>query len=470
MDYIRAIPCAMKVYIPNALAFVNANVDKTLKFIPVSGFVASAAAVNGLKSLTSYVFDKKACTKENANLHRKLFNNLEALKPLIAAGSLLKVVNSPYAKIATATALFLTYLPANWFAPADKKDKTSLQFKAVELLKSVQTRFSQLSDLATQVAAPVLAYRQRNPIVLGATVVNVLTSSYATSLFHKAVDRMRGHDSKSETYNSRSQQNDEYVLRTNVPDDKVEWDTDFEGYKPVEFTHWTVKEQPVWADHSDAKQATWGPKEERKPLSKKPSYIQDKEALKLESATGRPINPMGRTGMTGRGLLGNWGPNTAADPIVFRVLDGKLCMLAIKRGDTGHEAIPGGMVNPGETLSFAAKRELQEETNINIEDVDGQEVYKGYVDDPRNTDNAWMETQAFSFFVKAEDQKVGKQPKAGDDAVGARWAVIDKAFISKLYASHPKFVRKAIEQMLQSGNEELTDDIEVQMREAIKVG
>ena len=29
-------------------------------------------------------------------------------------------------------------------------------------------------------------------------------------------------------------------------------------------------------------------------------------------------NPMGRTGMIGRGLLGRWGPNHAADPVVTR--------------------------------------------------------------------------------------------------------------------------------------------------------
>lgn len=27
----------------------------------------------------------------------------------------------------------------------------------------------------------------------------------------------------------------------------------------------------------------------------------------------------------------------------------------------------------------------------------GKELYRGYVDDPRNTDNAWMETVAFNF-------------------------------------------------------------------------
>ena len=31
-----------------------------------------------------------------------------------------------------------------------------------------------------------------------------------------------------------------------------------------------------------------------------------------------PRNPIGRTGMIGRGLLGRWGPNHAADPVVTR--------------------------------------------------------------------------------------------------------------------------------------------------------
>jgi hypothetical protein len=37
-----------------------------------------------------------------------------------------------------------------------------------------------------------------------------------------------------------------------------------------------------------------------------------------EIINGIPRNPMGRTGMTGRGLLGRWGPNHAGDPIVTR--------------------------------------------------------------------------------------------------------------------------------------------------------
>lgn len=33
---------------------------------------------------------------------------------------------------------------------------------------------------------------------------------------------------------------------------------------------------------------------------------------------GYPRNPVGRTGISGRGVLGRWGPNHAADPVVTR--------------------------------------------------------------------------------------------------------------------------------------------------------
>ncbi len=36
-------------------------------------------------------------------------------------------------------------------------------------------------------------------------------------------------------------------------------------------------------------------------------------------------------------------------------------------------------------------------------------IYKGYVDDPRNTDNAWMETIAYNFHD--EDDQVFKDFK-----------------------------------------------------------
>ena len=92
-------------------------------------------------------------------------------------------------------------------------------------------------------------------------------------------------------------------------------------------------------------------------------------------AGNRPLNIRGRTGVTGRGVLGKWGPNHAADPIVTRWKHGEhgealkdettgkriLEFVCIQRKDTGIWAIPGGMVDPGEKASTAVKREFMEE-------------------------------------------------------------------------------------------------------------
>ena len=38
----------------------------------------------------------------------------------------------------------------------------------------------------------------------------------------------------------------------------------------------------------------------------------------LVDVDNRPLNIRGRTGLRGRGVLGKWGPNHAADPVVTR--------------------------------------------------------------------------------------------------------------------------------------------------------
>lgn len=60
-------------------------------------------------------------------------------------------------------------------------------------------------------------------------------------------------------------------------------------------------------------------------------------------------------------------------------------------------------MDPGEEVSATLKREFGEEAlggkTIDMGKVwkNGKRLYAGYVDDPRNTDNAWMETVVVSF-------------------------------------------------------------------------
>ena len=157
---------------------------------------------------------------------------------------------------------------------------------------------------------------------------------------------------------------------------------------------------------------------------------------------GRPQIPAAPTGRTGR-ILGKWGPNQAADPLLFRRTKTGMEMLAIRRKDTGAWAIPGGMVDDGESPQQAAARELLEETGLDFDFSQATIVYQGIVkDDPRNTDNAWMEMTVL-LLVLPDSQ--GLRPRAGDDAAEVKWLPLSEENLAQLYASHGVFVRKAIE-------------------------
>lgn len=146
-------------------------------------------------------------------------------------------------------------------------------------------------------------------------------------------------------------------------------------------------------------------------------------------------------------------------------------MVAIERLDTKEWAIPGGMVDPGEKVSETVKREFMEEAlsstgkfvsiSLNrkiilftLVDLSkslteffnaGTEVYKGYVDDPRNTDNAWMETVAYNFHDDSGAIVGDIRLCAGDDAGKVKW--MDLSSSVDLYASHKEIVKIVIERL-----------------------
>ncbi|KAJ8347354.1 hypothetical protein SKAU_G00287550 [Synaphobranchus kaupii] len=248
-----------------------------------------------------------------------------------------------------------------------------------------------------------------------------------------------------------------------VPDDKLKWETKWADYKPVNYTAPSVLKKPSWADpdigsFSPHFNSLDGSVDRRSHLG---TYGVDQ---------GKPLNPCGRTGLNGRGLLGRWGPNLAADPIVTRwkrdsagqrVLNARselpvLQFISIKRKDCGEWAIPGGMVDPGEVVSLTLQREFSEEALNSLKaspkekeklqeritrlfKSPGLQVYKGYVDDPRNTDNSWMETVAVNFHDETGDSVSELPLQAGDDAGHVCWIDIDSAV--SLYASHSQFLK-----------------------------
>jgi ADP-ribose pyrophosphatase len=291
-------------------------------------------------------------------------------------------------------------------------------------------------------------------IVLALAVVYMLFGR-STTLF-----RMLHRKCRSQFY----PRTNDTVSRIVVPDEKVPWNSKWEEYNPSTFTASHINGQP-WADPDiDNFHPQWN---EIDGNVNRKSHMGVYQIVDLH-----PLNPLGRTGLRGRGVLGRWGPNHAADPIVTRWKRGSsgkvelhpdtkkpiLQFVAIQRRDTGEWAIPGGMVDPGEMVTSTLKREFMEEA-LNVLEIDsaerekssimidkffdeGEDIYRGYVDDPRNTDNAWIETVAMNFHDES-GTSVGAFPLcAGDDAVNVHWMDISKDLL--LYASHIDFIAKIV--------------------------
>uniref|UniRef100_A0A915BTA8 Nudix hydrolase domain-containing protein n=1 Tax=Parascaris univalens TaxID=6257 RepID=A0A915BTA8_PARUN len=229
------------------------------------------------------------------------------------------------------------------------------------------------------------------------------------------------------------------VYRIDVPDSKVDWKREWKEYQPLDYTDPSIIGKP-WADKDivNGTSLHWnsidGNVDRRSHMGK----------YELDSQ-GRPLNPMGRTGLRGRGVLGRWGPNHAADPVVTAFRDGCLHFIGIERRDTHEWAIPGGMVDAGEKVSATLKREFTEEALKGVSSVEmeslwakGVELFRGYVDDPRNTDNAWMETVVMNFH---DDSGILEKVhfKAGSDAANVRWIPVCAS--ERLYASHEYFIQ-----------------------------
>ncbi|NXA55395.1 TRPM2 protein, partial [Nothocercus julius] len=244
-----------------------------------------------------------------------------------------------------------------------------------------------------------------------------------------------------------------HTVRFPVPDEKVPWEVEFPLYNPVSYS----------ANHNDMS-------------------VQDPFSLSLESLLkinynamdglinrqsfhglytvqdGLPLNPMGRTGLRGRGSLHCFGPNHALHPIVTRWRrnsDGSIIRKNLKKmlevlvaqyplSDVW--ALPGGSLEPGELLPLKLKWILRREFWPQFQNLlkQGTEIHKGYLDDPRNTDNAWVETVAinvhFDDHNDVEMKRMNSFLQGCDPELCIRWQVLDKRM--PLHANHKELLHK----------------------------
>ncbi len=133
-------------------------------------------------------------------------------------------------------------------------------------------------------------------------------------------------------------------------------------------------------------------------------------------------------------------PSVASDIAVFAIIDKKLKVLLVKRKAwpfKGLWALPGGFVQMDETLEFAAKRELFEETNVNDIYIEQLCTFGDPERDPRTR----VISVAYFALIRPECQKL----KATTDAAEVSWFDVDKT--PKLAFDHKKILKHGLERL-----------------------
>jgi ADP-ribose pyrophosphatase YjhB (NUDIX family) len=110
-------------------------------------------------------------------------------------------------------------------------------------------------------------------------------------------------------------------------------------------------------------------------------------------------------------------------PTVDAIMERGSKVLMIRRKNApfaGCLALPGGYVNEGETAEDAARREVMEETSLEVEPIEILGVYSDPARDPRRH----TLTVVFVAII------IGGGERAGDDAAGLEW--VELANVQKM--------------------------------------
>lgn len=203
------------------------------------------------------------------------------------------------------------------------------------------------------------------------------------------------------------------------------------------------------------------------------SWIPDSDGRSLVyrlNGEGLPVNPLGRTGLRGKGALPRWGPNHYVFVVITRwqktTLLGKenktMEFIALFTADQNHISLPGGFAsgeNKFDIIRGLFKSEAESSTpwrsaedmkqffescitpskNEESSDVKCEVVERGYMDDPLNTDHAWREVELWSIHYEKEEEIAEKLQ------MNLSWRVVTEDVFLKLPLGQAMLLHKIIE-------------------------
>jgi ADP-ribose pyrophosphatase len=232
-----------------------------------------------------------------------------------------------------------------------------------------------------------------------------------------------------------------YPPRQRISIDEAPWAIDCAGYDPPYHVEQQVVENDRrkngrgWADPENFNEA-------RDNVLAGESKVRDTKA--------RPLNPRGRTGMAGRGMLGRWGANPAVGAVVTRSNpeEDVVEILTGRRGTTGL-SLPRGFVFPNETAEEAMGRILKDKAGYPASAAGAEVLFDEYYYDPRQTDHAWIELCAYLFKPELAIDTGSLQPTDAFDEV--EWTPLTADTVNDISSSGARLVRIAVQRLKDNG-------------------
>ena len=129
-------------------------------------------------------------------------------------------------------------------------------------------------------------------------------------------------------------------------------------------------------------------------------------------------------------------PLLGVGAVVFR--DNKV--LLIERGQPpleGHWTLPGGLVETGERLESAVRREILEETGLEIRPIDVAAIFERIMPDEEG------QTEYHYVIVDYLCECTGGTLKAGSDVANAAWVALDRLHTLPMAPGTPPVIEKA---------------------------